>query len=474
MLTLSVGTLLEVTGGELLAGPAVTMVNGLVIDSRDAHPGAAYVAFIGERVDGHAFIPEALAAGARAAIVTRDDDAVRIAIASAGRHEVALVRVPDARAAVEALGSWHRERLHCPVIGITGSTGKTTTKDFVRSVLATRMRVVATQGNRNNELGVPLTVMDAGAETEALVVEMAMRGAGQIAHLCSIARPTAGLVTNVGVSHIEVLGSEAAIASAKGELVAAIPAQGRAFLNADDAWTGKLTEHASCGVTRYGLSGEADVRAEGVAVGADGRPSFTLETPVGAASVTLPTAGRHNVYNALAAAAVGLYLELSLEDIVAGLEGAVFSPWRMETFETASGVTVVNDAYNANPASMRAAISALGDVPATGRRIAVLGDMAELGSLTELAHFQLGGEVATSAVSVLLTVGERAMRIADGARAAGMPEDVIRLCATVEEASEVLDDLLHVGDVVLVKASRVMGLESVVEGIMEPRVQPAS
>ncbi|HSQ22737.1 MAG TPA: UDP-N-acetylmuramoyl-tripeptide--D-alanyl-D-alanine ligase [Coriobacteriia bacterium] len=474
MLTLSVGTLLEITGGDLLAGPSVTMVNGCAIDSRQIQPGGAFVAFIGEHADGHVFVGDALERGARALIVTRDDVALRSALETAGRPEVALILVDDALGALEALASWHRGRLMCPVMGITGSTGKTTTKDFLRSILATRLRVVATEGNRNNELGVPLTIMDAGTETEALIVEMAMRGIGQIDHLCSIARPTAGLVTNVGVSHIEVLGSEEAIAAAKGELVRAVPADGRVFLNGDDAWSDMLAAGTDATVTRYGLGPAADVSALDVTVSDDGHPAFTLVCAAGTVEVRLPTPGRHNVYNALAAAAVALYLDLSLDDIVAGLERATFSRWRMETFESASGVVVINDAYNANPTSMSAAISALGDVPSAGRRIAVLGDMAELGSLTELAHFQLGGEVAASSVDVLVTVGERARRIAEGARAAGLDPAAVRPCATADEASEVLDDLLAPGDTVLVKASRVMGLEAVVEGIMEPRVQPSA
>jgi len=474
VLTLSVGLLAQVTGGELLAGPSTTMVNGLAIDSRAVEPGAAFVAFAGTSADGHAFIADALAAGARAIVVTRVDDAIRETFAAAARPEATLVAVRDAQAAVEALGAWHRGRLMCPVIGVTGSTGKTTTKDFLRSVLATSLRVVATAENRNNELGVPLTIMDAGAETEVLVVEMAMRGSGQIAHLCAIARPTAGLVTNVGVSHVEVLGTEEAIASAKGELVAAVPETGRVFLNGDDAWTDTLETLSAAAITRYGIGATAEVRAEDIRVAEDGTPSFTLLCEQGSAEVCLPVPGRHNVYNALAAASVGLYLELSLEDVVCGLHEATFSKWRMETFQSASGVTVINDAYNANPVSMRAALSALGDVPTRGRRIAVLGDMAELGSLAELAHFQLGEEIASSATDILVTVGERGRRIAEGALAAGMDGHSVRPCATSAEASEVLDDIVGSGDTVLVKASRVMGLERVVEGMIEPRVQPSA
>jgi UDP-N-acetylmuramoyl-tripeptide--D-alanyl-D-alanine ligase len=460
MLTLPVSTLIEVTGGELLTGAETTMVNGLAIDSHKVDPGAAFVAFVGARDDGHRFVPDALSAGARAIVVTRDDETVRAAIADSRRADVALIRVDDAIAAVQALAMYHRGRLMCPVIGVTGSTGKTTTKDFLRAVIGTRMRVVATADNRNNELGVPLTIMEAGADTEVLVLEMAMRGRHQIERLCEIAMPTAGLVTNVGVSHVEIVGSIEQIASAKGELVRAIQPTGRVFLNGDDAWSERLAEDSVAEVVYYGLGDTCSVRAVDVEIDEDGNPGFELVSPSGAVKVGLSVPGRHNVYNALAAAAVGLYLGLPLEAIAEGLARTEFSPMRMETFVSATQITVINDAYNANPTSMRAAISALGDVTAAGARVAVLGDMAELGSLTELAHFQLGEEVAASRVNALVTVGPRAKRIADGALA--------------DEASEVLDDLLRSGDVVLVKASRVMGLEAIVEGIIDPRVQPSS
>ena len=470
MLTLSVKKLIEVVGGKLLAGDENTMVNGLAIDSRDVGPGAAFVAFAGEHVDGHEFVAPALSAGARAIIVTRDDEVIRETIARSRRHDVALVMVDDATAAVQELASYHRERLMCPVIGVTGSTGKTTTKDFLRSVLGMGMRVVATEANMNNELGVPLTIMRAGADTGVLVVEMAMRGAGQIARLAEIARPTAGLVTNVGVSHIEILGSEEAIASAKGELVQAIPQSGRVVLNGDDAWSATLFDLTGAAITTYGLAETCDVRATDVTLSDTGTPVFMLCTEQGSARVELPIPGRHNVYNALSAAAVSLYLEVSLGDVVSGLEQATFTAMRMEVFQTATRVTVVNDAYNANPTSMRAALDALVDLPAEGRRIAVLGDMAELGSLEELAHFRMGEYAASLGLDALVTVGPRAKRIADGALAVGMAAAVVRPCLAADEASEVLDDLLQPGDVVLVKASRVMGLERVVDGITNPHV----
>lgn len=469
MLRVDIDTLLSVTGGTLLSGPDDAMVNGLAIDSRDVQPGCAFVAFAGERADGHAFLGEAVTRGARALIVTRDDDVVRTAAGATRHPAAALVLVPDALAAVQALASQHRDRLNCPVVAVTGSTGKTTTKDLIEAALVSRLNVTATRGNQNNELGVPLTVLAAGADTQAVVVEMAMRGAGQIARLCEIARPTHGLVTNVGVSHIELLGTPEAIAEAKGELVEAIPPGGGVYLNGDDAVSARLAGRASTAVVTYGVGEAADVRAEHVTVAADGCASFTISARGQTAEVRLRVPGRHNVYNALGAAAVALDLGSSLAQIAEGLGCAAPGDMRMQVFTSASGVTVVNDAYNANPASMRAALRALGDMEAAGRKVAVLGDMAELGSLTELAHFQLGERVARYGLDALVTVGAKAGRIADGARAEGMDAEAVRPCATVEEASEVLDDLLEPGDLVLVKASRSVGLERVVEGIVTPR-----
>jgi UDP-N-acetylmuramoyl-tripeptide--D-alanyl-D-alanine ligase len=470
VLTLSVETLISVTGGTLVWGSTDTMVNGVSTDSRAVEPGALFVAFAGERVDGHDFLGEAISSGARALLITRPSEQIADLVESATRREVAIVRVPEALEALQALARHHRERLFCPVIGVTGSTGKTTTKEFLTSALGTSMKVVSTRGNRNNELGVPLTIMDAGADTDVLVVEMAMRGLGQIADLCRIARPTMGLVTNVGMSHIEMLGSQEAIASAKAELVEAVPEEGSVFLNGDDAFSATLALASRAPVVRYGLEGTCDVRAVEIVLDDQSCASFDIVADETTFSVTLAVPGRHNVYNALAAAAVAMRLGLAPEDIADGLARASAGEMRMQSFTSAGGVHVINDAYNANPSSMRAAIETLAGMMGAERRIAVLGDMAELGSLAELAHFRIGEELANHPIDVLVTVGERAARIADGARAEGMDPERVRPCATVDEASEVLDDELEPGDVVLVKASRVMGLERIVEGIVEPRV----
>jgi UDP-N-acetylmuramoyl-tripeptide--D-alanyl-D-alanine ligase len=468
VLTMAVSRLVEVALGELVFGSGDTMIAGACVDSRETTSGCAFFSMPGERVDAHRFVAPALAAGARAAIVERWDEALESEVRGVGRPDVAVVKVASAGEALRALARYHRSRLHCPVVGITGSTGKTTTKDFLAAALGVKLQVVATSGNRNNEIGAPLTVLAAGSDTDVLVVEMGMRGPGQIAELCSLARPTLGLVTNIGQTHIELMGTQEAILHAKGELLACLPADGRAFLNSDDSWSRKLADTSPAPITWYGLGKDADVRATDVVVDEAGYPSVTLQAGGDSVRLALPVPGRHNAYTAAAAAAVALHLGLTLDEIGEGLRAAQVSGMRMQVFTAANGVTVINDAYNANPTSMRAAVVALADMKTGQRRVAVLGDMAELGSLTELAHFKLGEETARSGIEVLVTVGPRAAHIADGARTAGMRADSIRSCASADEASEVLDDLLGEGDIVLVKASRSMGLERVVEGIMAP------
>ncbi|GAB4273641.1 MAG: UDP-N-acetylmuramoyl-tripeptide--D-alanyl-D-alanine ligase [Coriobacteriia bacterium] len=466
MLTISAEQLAEAVRGDLVLGSPDVMVSGAAIDSRQVASGAAFFAFSGQRTDGHSFAGQALDAGARALVVTRPPDEIEGLLEHPRLGDAAIVLVEDAGEALRSLAAFHRSRLSCPVIGITGSTGKTTTKDLIASVLGRTMRVVSTEGNMNNELGVPLTILRAGPATDALVLEIAMRGLGQIAALCAVARPTIGLVTNVGESHLELLGSPEAIAAAKSELVLAIPADGRVYLNADDAWSQEMAAKSKAPVVTYGLARPADVRAEVLDVDENGRPLVRVESEDGELECRLSVPGRHNAYNAAAAAAVCMGMGVPQEEIAAGLEEAAVSPMRMESFVSAAGVLIVNDAYNASPSSMRAALKALCELTVSGRRFAVLGDMAELGSLAELAHFELGEHVARCGLDGLFAVGERASRIADGAKAEGMPEARIRRFPDADSAAQAVCEEVRRGDVVLVKASRVMGLERVVEALM--------
>jgi UDP-N-acetylmuramoyl-tripeptide--D-alanyl-D-alanine ligase len=469
MLTAAVDTVLSAVNGELLVGSLSKVVSDVCVDSRCIRPGCIFLALPGERADGHDFVSSAMDAGAKLIIVSRTAEQIAELIEVARRRDVAVVRVDDALGAIQALVTYHRSRLHCEVLGITGSTGKTSTKDFLMSVLSAGMRAIGTAGNRNNELGVPLTVLAASADTEVLVVEMGMRGIGQIAQLCEIARPTLGLLTNVGTSHIELLGSQDAVAEAKGELVRCLPRTGAAFLNGDDEYSSRIAATTAAPVIRYGLSEACDVRAEHIELDGESRASFTLTGAAGQARVALPVPGRHNVYNALAAAAVGLHLGIPVATIAEQLASAKLSAMRMQVINAANGVTVINDAYNANPASMRAAVDTLGAMATTGKRIAVLGDMAELGSLTELAHFRIGEAVARLGIDELVAVGERSRRIAEGALAAGMSRGCVHGAQDAETAAEALADLAVAGDIVLVKASRVMGLEVVVDRMVALR-----
>lgn len=474
MMQLRVSEVTQATGARLYApdaGVGERVVEGLTWDSREVKDGMVFLAMPGERVDGNDYIVPAIQQGAGAVIATREpDDKLR---AIAGEFACPLLIVEDGPAALTALAGYWRGRLSAVVIGVTGSTGKTSTKDFLRSVLSQRYVTVATQGNHNNEIGVPATILEAGPDTEALVVEVGMRGLGQIEELCKTVRPNIGVVTNIGVSHLELLGSQENIARAKSELLQALPDKGLAVLNADDPFTPRLREFGGVderGVeTRlYGLDGTADVRAEDISFGEAACAGFELDARgLPAERVQLSMPGRHNVMNALAAACVGQYLGLSAEEIRAGLEQAKGSGMRLEVERSAGGVTVVNDAYNANPDSMRASLDTLAHMDCAGKRVAVLGDMGELGSDERALHEKVGALAAVSRLDLLVCVGSLARDIAAGAVAHGMDVADVACFEDVESALAYLKDALSEGDLVLVKASRFMGLERIVKGILE-------
>lgn len=472
MLITTVDMIAEQCGGELLIGDGHTTVSSLAIDSRSVRRGSVFVAFSGANTNGHDYLARAIEAGATALIVTRDldklDQRTRDAIAQSG---VAVIKASNALDAVSALGKAHRNRFRCPVIGVTGSTGKTTTKDFLAAILGARYNTVATEKNHNNELGVPLTLLSGTVDTEAFVIEMGMRAKGEIADLCAITRPTMGLITNVGTSHIEFLGSEKNIAAAKAELLESLDERGRAFINGDDIRSDYLKTFSRAPITTYGLAVKCDVCAERVTLDEAGCATFTAicenEEPF---EVTLNVPGKHNVYNALAALAVGYHCGVPTGDMARALKTAVMTPMRMEIINTAGGVTIINDTYNANPTSMRAAIETLVGIAHEGKKVAVLGGMGELGSLSNLAHFDLGKYVAERPIDHLVVVGELARRIGDGAAAAQNSQVEIHVFDAIEDAAPRLSELIRTQDAVLVKASRAIGLEALVERIVSPRV----
>ena len=480
------------TGGAFVVEPldARALVTGLTWDSRDARAGDVYVALPGERVDGHDFIGAALRGGAVCALVMQPlDEAVRVLATELG---ACIIEVPDTVHAVADIAAEWRGHLHGRVIALTGSTGKTTTKNLVRDVLASTLTVVATAGNQNNELGVPKTLLAAEQDTQAVVVEMGMRGAGQLADLCDYVRPDWGLVVNVGESHIELLGSRENIARAKAELLCALPeGTGRAFVNADDDYADFVREHARLDARRVetvlfdGSAAAAERRAgadaarpavwaEQVELDEQGRPRFELHA-VGfdgadgaeeGARCALTLRGLHNVSNACAAAAVGRACGIPLAVCADALAHAEPEAGRQEVVRARGGFTVVNDAYNANPDSMRASLATFCALDVPGKHVAVLGDMGELGSYAPACHAGIGTFAATLPLDRLVCVGELSLHIADAAERAGMEPDRIVRAGSLSEVFGDLDTCVEPGDAVLVKASHFMGLERVVEGLV--------
>lgn len=461
MFPLESSQIVEITAGKLENGPAEMTIRNVSIDTRTLERGDLFVPIKGENFDGHQFIAEALSRGACGFLSERWDEEPKNSLKGDLRSSTVVISVENTLEALHALAKYIRGKVKVEVVGITGSTGKTCTKDMVANVLSREREVVSTARNYNNEIGVPLTVLKANQNTQVLVIEMAMRGLGQIRELAEIIHPTMGLITNVGKTHFGLLGSEERIAEAKGELIEAIPSEGVVILNADDKWTEKLRELANASVLTYGISESAQVRAVDIEVDSLGQPSFKIVSDKNILSVDLPFPGRHNIYNALATYAVASEIELSQASIKRGLETCVLSEMRMQVFTTSDGITVLNDAYNANPTSMRAALVALSDMAQEKRKLAILGDMLELGTLAEMAHFEIGELVGDMKMDLLITVGNRSRRIADGAFRKGMDARLIIECQTTQEAAKALAEHIRPGDVVLIKGSRAMELEKV-------------
>jgi len=461
LIPLSLEEIARFTGARLDGGadPSAVVCGPVVIDSRRAAPGGLFAAVEGERADGHDFAGAAVAAGAVAVLGTRPCGAPALI---AGDVPAALARL--AQAVVARLPQ-------VTIAGITGSSGKTSTKDLTAQLVERLGPTVAPEGSYNNEFGFPLTVLRADDGTRYMVLELAARGAGHIARLCEIAPPRIGAVLNVGHAHTGEFGGVEQVARAKGELPAALPAAGAggvAILNADDRRVIAMAERTPARVVTFGLA-DADVTAADIRLDELGRPSFTLVTRAGTAPVRLALHGAHHVPNALAAAAIAAEMGLGLAEIAAGLSAATArSKWRMEVRRSPGGVTVVNDAYNANPESVRAALDALRHMARGRRSFAVLGQMAELGDEARASHEEIGALAAGTGVTSLIVVGKEAAPILDGAQArSGWHGEAIGV-PDAPGAVAALRGRLAGGDVVLVKASRAAGLESVAAELLAP------
>jgi UDP-N-acetylmuramoyl-tripeptide--D-alanyl-D-alanine ligase len=469
VITMTLAEVAAAVDGELTGDPTAVVTGAVLVDSRAVAPGDLFVALPGERVDGADFLPAAAAAGAAGALATRPDPALPVVV------------VADP---VEALGrlaaAVHRRLVDggLVTVGITGSSGKTSTKDLLGQVLAAAGATVSPQGSFNNDIGLPLTVLSADADTRHLVLEMGARGPGHIARLCRIARPQIGVVLNVGSAHLGEFGSAEVIATSKGELVEALPAEGTAVLNADDPRVIGMAPRTAARVVTTGLGADADVRATDVELDDAARARFTLVAGGAEHPVALQVVGAHHVANALSAAAAALAAGMTAGAVATALSAAgPRSRWRMEVTRRADGVTVVNDAYNANPESMRAALAALTRLPGR-RRIAVLGAMGELGPSADAEHARLGRDVVRAGIDLLVSVGDDAVGLHTGAlaeRSAGNGGgqrqedgalDSVHHVPDREAALRLLTAELGADDVVLVKASRSYGLEQLAADLL--------
>ena len=462
MFDLTLGQVCDIVGGKLI-GDASIRVSGISIDSRSVHRGDLFAAIVGERADGHDFVSQAISAGASAALTSKDASGSYVLVpASPDELDPVIHAIAKLSAHVRSL------MRGVEVIGITGSSGKTSTKDMIGQVLSHAGNTHAPAGSLNNELGLPLTLLSAPIDVKYLVAEMGMRGFGHITHLCNLAQPTLGVITNVGHAHIGEVGSIEGIAKAKSELVSAIPSSGVVVLNADDLRVMAMQNLTEATVFTYGLAKTADVRAENLQLSAYGSYTFDLVYRGDRISASIPMLGEHNVLNALAAAAVGLAVGMEIEDIARALTTLKqMSKWRMEVHQIPGNVTIINDAYNANPESMTAALETLTSIPATGKTFAVLGKMHELGEASDAIHAQIATLATTLGVTHVLAVGESAKcyGLPDGSTSTeGMVQKSVWL-PDFDSACDYINKEVNSGDVLLFKASRAEQFEVLADQI---------
>jgi len=452
--------------GTVLQGSPLDKLTGLTIDTRSIAAGQLFAAIVGPNHDAHEYLSQAADAGAGCLLINADRESKLSDVA-----ELPVVAVADTTRGIGDLAAGHRRRFEGTVIGLTGSSGKTTTKEMTASVLEAAGPCLKTRGNLNNDYGVPLTLMSREDRHQRAVIEMGMNHRGEIARLAEIAQPDVGLVTNVGTAHIEFLGSQSEIAAEKGDLFAALPAEGIAVANWDDKHVREQSRRARGEVLSFGIAPEAAVRAVDVRFDPEGVFRFTLVTPKGQLEVDVSGLGETTIINALAAAAVGVACGLEPELVARGLANYRGVPGRMSKRTLNHGITLIDDSYNANPQSMRASISSLASLKGKGRAVAVLGAMGELGEDAEQAHRDAGKQIFETGTELLVTLGDGARGIAEGAIAAGMAKHQVHCCDSHEAVVDVLTSSMREGDWVLVKGSRAAHMERIVELLSseEPR-----
>src|SRR6266403_2944309 len=448
---LSILQIADLAAAKISAGPGHVFVDKVSTDSRTLKPGELFVALRGENFDGHKFVESAVQTGAAGAIV---DPAWKENVP----ENFAILRADDTLRAYQTLAANYRKSLPFRVIAITGSNGKTSVKDFTASVLARKFRVTKTEGNFNNHVGLPRTILEATSADQVAVWEIGMNHPGEIAALAKIASPDVGIITNVGVAHIEFMGSRDAIAKEKGALAQAIASDGTVILNADDSFSQKIAERTKAKLLFAGTT-SGTLRAAEIRQSADGS-EFTILEGAHRCRAQVPVPGLHMVQNAMLAVAAGRLFGLSIEECAAGLASAPLAKARLQ-IKQIHGVQFIDDSYNANPDSMKAALRTLVELDADGKRIAVLGEMRELGSESERGHREVGETAATFGIDQLITIGDMGELIAQAARAAGLKKaSPVR---STSEAAELLGEIAEPGDLILVKGRRSACTEQVIE-----------
>jgi len=457
MLSISLNELLKVTGGKLWneAKGNQTVAKGVSIDSRTIKEGNLFVAIPGEKFDGHQFVLEAAKKGASLVIMSKEKINP---VEKKELNEIFVVLVEDTKKALREIAAWHRNKFELPTVAVTGTNGKTTTKEMIAKVLSSKFKVLKSMKSYNNLVGVPLTLFELDRDIHALVLELGMSSPGEIGILTQTAKPNIGVITNIGPAHLESMESLEKIAQAKFELLEHMPLPHTAVLNADDEFLAKRIKALKEKTISFGIENKADFKANELNIRDEGYMGFRVN---GKLDINLKLLGEHNVYNALAAFAVGSLLGVDEFKIKESLQRYTPSELRMELVEIGN-VKVINDSYNANPVSMEKAIKTLKQMKSPGRKIALLGDMLELGEKAFDYHLKLGKSVAESEIDLLLTVGKFSLAIGQGAKEYGMSPEKIWAFDNNEKASAYLFENLKAGDVVLIKGSRKMKLEEVV------------
>ena len=452
-MNLTIAEILQATQGNLIRGNPNRVITQISTDSRTIKKGDLFVALVGEKFDGHNFLERVCQQGAIGAVVSKPVTDI------SQLSSPIIVQVNDTLVALGDIANCHRRKFDLPIIAITGSNGKTTTKDITTSVLAQRFSVFKSEKSYNNQIGIPSRLMQLSDADEIAVLEIGTSWPGEIERLSQITAPTVGVITNIGPAHLELLGSIEGVAEEKGALLTHVE---HAILNADDPMTSRLARRVCGQTTTFGWQNDADIAAREIEINGFGKPTFTLTIGGdGIGRVHLPCLGKHNIYNALAAAGVGIWAGLTPTDICAGLERFQPVDMRMQPI-VYNDLRIINDAYNSNPESLKAALTFLSDIEITGKRIAILGDMLELGEHSHTLHLKTGQAIPTN-INLLITVGPHSRAIAEGAE--GIVESIIS-CDTPKQAAQELTQYAQPGDAVLIKGSRGIKLEQILEELM--------